>query len=323
LAQAFGSRAGSRRALEIPIGSQGSACDCSLHLPAMLSGIQSFGGSQGAGLSQGMGASQGTQATQGAGRTPRQEDKATCIPVTVRTIESALVSRVDDGELQFFGTEPGTIVVVGVVEGLVSQTASLEFVLNDGTGRIKVKHYISGTRGVGQEAGLDGVSAGKYISVVGNVRTSPAVHIGALCLRLVESADEVSYHTIEAAHAALKLQRRGTTDPSTPAQKLGGSQDISSPLKVPEVAMRPAPAPTPPAAPATESSPLQGGALVTAVVELLRRESEGRPEGMALSTICAEIGKPASTDEVRGCLEKLVADGDAFTTIDDDHFSIL
>jgi len=59
---------------------------------------------------------------------------------------------------------------------------------------------------------LSSVEPGKYIIVAGQVRTSPELHMTAVNARLVRSADEVSYHMIEAAHAALKLQR-GDTEP--------------------------------------------------------------------------------------------------------------
>merc|ERR1711933_679457 len=57
---------------------------------------------------------------------------------------------------------------------------------------------------------------------MGEVRASPVQHLAVKGMRPLESADEVSYHMIEAAHAALNLQKNSAgrqTDPSTPASK--------------------------------------------------------------------------------------------------------
>merc|ERR1719356_2124454 len=75
--------------------------------------------------------------------------------------------------------------------------------LNDSTGRLKARYFVSDPQ-VGE---LESITAGAYVSVFGSVRTAPAVHLAINGLRLVHSADEVSYHMIEVAHAMLLLQR--------------------------------------------------------------------------------------------------------------------
>ena len=56
-------------------------------------------------------------------------------------------------------------------------------------------------------AGLEKLASGRYVSLVGGIRSSPTTHFAATCMRLVSSTDEVSYHMIEAVHAALKLRQ--------------------------------------------------------------------------------------------------------------------
>merc|ERR1719272_1815692 len=79
----------------------------------------------------------------------------------------------------------------------------VEFQLNDASGRMKVRHYASGPA-MGE--GLEGLTAGRYVSVIGNLRTSPAMHVSAMSFCAVSSADEVSYHMIEVALATLRLR---------------------------------------------------------------------------------------------------------------------
>merc|ERR1719401_1126118 len=78
----------------------------------------------------------------------------------------------------------------------------MEFTVNDATGRIKTRYYITDK----QPQALAELMSGQYVSMFGNVRTAPTVHFVATGMRIVTSADEVSYHMIECAHAALKLQ---------------------------------------------------------------------------------------------------------------------
>merc|ERR1740121_2260459 len=94
------------------------------------------------------------------------------------------------------------LVLVALVESVARQTANLELSLNDGTGRVKARYYLTDR----QPKDFDDIAPGRYISMFGNMRTSPAPHFVVTGMRLVQSADEISYHMIECAHAALKLQ---------------------------------------------------------------------------------------------------------------------
>merc|ERR1719359_943581 len=91
---------------------------------------------------------------------------------------------------------------------------------------MKVRYYGSGSSST---EGLPVLANGRYVSIVGNLRTSPAAHVSAMSLQTVVTADEVSYHTIEVAHAALRLRNPSkaaglglgfaVTDPITPAKQ--------------------------------------------------------------------------------------------------------
>merc|ERR1712151_1002718 len=95
-----------------------------------------------------------------------------------------------NGELCIHGTEPGMLILAGVVETLTKQAASMEFSLNDGTGRIKARHYITD----GQSKGLEDITVGRYISAFGNMRTMPVPHFVVTGMRLISTADEISFH---------------------------------------------------------------------------------------------------------------------------------
>nr|QDO16212.1 replication protein A 32 kDa subunit [Lingulodinium polyedra] len=260
-----------------------------------------------------------------AAKRPRQEDKQTCLPVTVRMVEQALEQRADSGSeaLRFHDTEPGMLIFVGMVEAMTRQPASIEFSLNDATGRIKARYYVSDR----QPKDLDELAPGRHVSVFGGIRTAPEVHLAVTGMRLVQSADEVSFHLIEAAHAALRL-RRGHLEPETPSKQPATARTAatmagSAPMDLsPQKSERPQELAAP-VAPATEPAKpraaLSGEGLRKAVFAFLQREGDGRPEGVSLAAICNHAD-PAPADEVSAALELLVNDGEVYTTIDDGHF---
>lgn len=269
----------------------------------------SFGAqSLGFGGSAGYGASQNNPfASQGQTQAPekrRQEDKQTCMPATVRLVLDAQRSVEEKGaELQLHGAEVANVTLVGVVEGLLRQATMLEFTLNDGSGRVKVRHYQNSE----SSSKEDGLVAGRYASVVGSLRSSPTVHISAMSLRPVTSADEVSFHMIEVAHAALMMKRGGSQAPpkSTIAVQPGSAPPAAMPAATAPVAASPAAAPED---------------LRSTVMKVLQHEGDSRPEGVPIAVILERV-KASPANEVRTVLTQLVTDGEAFTTIDDDHFS--
>mmetsp|Transcript_16060 Transcript_16060/g.50479 ORF Transcript_16060/g.50479 Transcript_16060/m.50479 type:complete len:295 (+) Transcript_16060:69-953(+) len=265
-------------------------------------------------------------APQAAARKARQEDKQTCLPVTIRAVERALEQRADTGAeaLSFHGTEPGMLILVGAVEAMARHAASIEFSLNDATGRIKARYYVSDR----QPKDLEELAPGRHVSVFGGIRTAPEVHLAVTGMRLVQSADEVSFHLIEAAHAALRL-RKGHPEPETPSKQPATARTAatmagSAPMDLsPQKSERPQAELTAPVAPASEPAKpraaLSGEGLRKAVFAFLQREGDGRPEGVSLAAICNHAD-PAPADEVSAALELLVNDGEVYTTIDDGHF---
>eukprot|EP00747_Dinoflagellata_sp_TGD_P163484 gnl/TRDRNA2_/TRDRNA2_182188_c0_seq1.p1 gnl/TRDRNA2_/TRDRNA2_182188_c0~~gnl/TRDRNA2_/TRDRNA2_182188_c0_seq1.p1 ORF type:complete len:276 (-),score=51.70 gnl/TRDRNA2_/TRDRNA2_182188_c0_seq1:83-910(-) len=272
------------------------------------------------GGTQSFGAASETQGASTDAKKPRQEDKMTCLPATIRAVETA-VAQATGGEILLYGSEPSLLMIVGVVEELARQTASLEFTLNDATGRMKARYFFSGP----PPDDVDDFAVGKYVSMVGSIRTAPALHIGVTCMRVVDSADAISYHMIEAAHAALKLQK-GSIDQPMPAgmQVSHGEQSKLASEPEPKVTSAEKPPLTSVPTPArdTQRAKLDGPRLREALLGLLQTASETRgPEGLETKEITGHFpGTPAA--EVKASLQSLVNEGEVFTTIDDDHFGM-
>jgi len=169
------------------------------------------------------GATQG-QATQGDAKKPRQEEKSTVLPTTIRAIEKAIEKKTDV-DVSFYGTEPGMLLLVAVVESVAQDGLHLEFMLNDSTGRIIAKHFATDNDNM-----LQGVEVGKYLQVSGQLRTSPAAHISVTNARAVRSADEISFHMIESAHAALRLQTPARAPKAEPTKPQPVAMEVTLPI---------------------------------------------------------------------------------------------
>merc|ERR1719217_1201999 len=119
-------------------------------------------------------------------------------------VEQAISTRSDGAGLCFHGAEVGVVLIVGIVEEFDPKQASIDFVLNDATGRIKARHFFQSA-----DNQLMQVKEGSYISAVGVIKTEPQPHFSIVTLRPVTSPDEISYHAIEAAHTKLRMTTSG------------------------------------------------------------------------------------------------------------------
>lgn len=272
-------------------------------------------------------------AAEPAAKRPRAEEKQSVLAVTIRQMEVAVAKRADTGEdLKFYGAEPNTLVLVACVETVAHQGTNFEMTLNDGSGRMKARYFSTDA----SPSDLEAIKPGRYISCFGSVRTAPAVHFAVLNLRLVESADEVSYHTIEVAHSALRLQlleRQVEPAVAMTPSKTAAAEGLpaASPEKPPtgaELAATPAEpaspsptaqAPSPPPKPAGGAA-LSGADLRAALLGMMREVSS--PEGVNVDSMVAKFS-PVTEADVRAALEQLVGDGEIFGTIDDNHFAVV
>jgi len=246
-------------------------------------------------------------------------DKQICLPITTKMLHTAAAT---GGELKIHGEDATMVMLMGVVEGLVKQTASIEFILNDSTGRVKVRQYLTDPNSNG-----DGLMPGGYTQIVGSIRTTPELHVSACFVHSVDSPDQVSYHNIESVHSMLKLTRK--PEPMTPA--------TSRPVATPQTA-RLAPGPTMlvdslspqkelkaeatsvgNAASVKSDGKATGESLRARLLSYLRETGANQPEGLTIPKISEGFSDAAN--EIQGALEALVSEGEVFNTIDDQHFS--
>jgi len=287
-------------------------------------------------------ATQGFAATQSDVKKARPDEKQQVLPVTVRSIEHALLKNKggDADTLSFYadaasqGCEPAQLVVVGQVEKLSMQATSVECTINDGTGRMKARYFFNDTES--SEDAAKSIEEGMYVSGVGAVRTMPQAHLGLIVLRPVASADEVSYHMIECAHAAMRILKgpQASSGGYAPTQQAPVQQPTSTPTFASPV-KEPAPravnsfsaAPSDPAKLKSVSTVCNTATLQASVMDIVRSQGEAAGDmGVSISQIVAALKAKDGTvgePDVRKVLESLVENADLFATVDDDHFQAL
>jgi len=257
----------------------------------------------------------------------RTEEKQTCLPVTIRAVQDAACNKSFDenGDLCIHGAPSRILVFVGVVENITKQQASVEFTLNDSSGRLPIKFYRT-EDALSSEAGIE---QGKYVSVVGNARMSPTFHICALCLRAIESADEVSYHMIETAHAALKLKTAAaggdgtvTAEPAgqlpeefqkAPAVKAQSEESSLKHLRIQDENQ----IPNTSGFEVTNDANLRGQLL-----SFIEKEGEGVEQGVHISQIRNQF-QQIPVETIKRILSRLVDEGDTCHTIDEEHYAFV
>merc|ERR1719314_4651 len=115
-------------------------------------------------------------------------------------------------------------------------------------------------------------------------------------MRPIESPDEISYHMIEAAHAALKLQRGSILEPSTPAPKRQPAE-LSSQVSPPKdssynsgaAPLAAVATPMQMSASAPTKPQFEGLELRKAIASFVQKKGEGSEEGVALATISSHF----------------------------------
>ena len=209
------------------------------------------------------------------------------------------------------------VALVGAVEDVTRSVASMEFTLNDGSGRVRARYFASES----EQARLSSLVAGSYVSVVGTVRTGPLA-ISVTCAQLLDCSDWVSHHLIEVAHTALRMRKTGSfadlatarrlDDPLTPQKPVASVSAQHTPVASVQLEET--------ARVKVSSGPILDSASLLSLIQ--KEGGEEKPQGINIQFLVEHFGQSQESD-VRSLVSKLVEDGDVFNTIDSDHFNIL
>lgn len=157
----------------------------------------------------------------------KSRDKQNFTPVTVHQILTAKkvddVYRVDDNELY-------TVKLIGFVSNLTFQSTNISFQLNDGSGSIDCRFFISKDD---SSSSADKLKAGHLVKVVGNIREyDNKIHMSIFEAYLVQDWNELTHHILDTIFTHLQNTKGaipGSEQPAQPAASFN-SYNASTPV---------------------------------------------------------------------------------------------
>ncbi|KAJ1425771.1 hypothetical protein SESBI_10849 [Sesbania bispinosa] len=133
------------------------------------------------------------------------------VPVTVKQISEASQSGDEKSSFVINGVDLTNVTLVGMVFEKTERNTDVNFVIDDGTGRIKCRRWVNETFDTKE---MEEIMNGMYVRVYGHLKTFQGVkQLVAFSVRLVTNFDEVSFHFIDCIHNHLrsKVKMEGNT----------------------------------------------------------------------------------------------------------------
>ena len=137
-------------------------------------------------------------------RTPKpsnEVDEDGLLPVTIRIIQDAMEKSVEDGIIYFHDTKPLALLLVGQIMHLCEIPNGIQLLLDDASGCMELQYPCEK-----DWLRQNWLQRGQYVHVTVKCGLKPTKHVNVIDMRPVVNGDAISYHTIEVAHAALKLR---------------------------------------------------------------------------------------------------------------------
>lgn len=187
-----------------------------------------FGGAPGVQATQpGLGGwmNRGTQSPDGKQGQPKEPSQQSMMPLTLKMLLEAhektrqsVQELGPDAPLYVNGREITMFTFVACLETIGIEQVYKVLQVNDGTGRINVKHYHDTL----QQAANQELQPGEYVRVFGTLRYwGGDFHVSAHQVARVDNPNEVPFHFVEVAHVHLALSGRMPSKAPPPA---GGAQ---------------------------------------------------------------------------------------------------
>ncbi|CAN6245211.1 unnamed protein product [Urochloa humidicola] len=204
----------------------------------------------------------------------------TLLPLTVKQIMDAAQASDDKSNFAVNGVEVSTVRLVGRMLGKVERVTDVQFILDDGTGKIDVNRWENESSDTKEMAD---VNDGNYVIVNGGLKGFQGKrHVVAYSVRRVTNFNDITHHFLQCIHVHLELTRSKATTFSAPGNTAGN--DLSD--------------------------------LVMSVLHdpaVIHRE-----DGVSINYIADRLKRPEKV--IKEVLEMHNTEGNVYTTIDDRHY---
>ncbi|KAG4931168.1 hypothetical protein AAZX31_17G190200 [Glycine max] len=232
------------------------------------------------------------------------------VPVTVKQISEASQSGDEKSNFVINGVDLNNVTLLGMVFEKVERNTDVNFVLDDGTGRIKCRRWVNEAFDTKE---MEAVMNGMYVRVYGHLKSFQGVkQLVTFSARPVTNFDEIPFHFIDCIHNHLrsKIKMEGITS-SNPSS----GSSLNTPGK-----SAPNGSQAPSSNPVSAQHSVDGlkgiDKLIMDYLEQHSDMSDGR--GIHVDELSRELKLPM--EKIKLSLKALADDGEIYSTIDDDHY---
>jgi len=233
--------------------------------------------------------------------------------MSMRPITAAQFLRTEqphaDAPWSLDNVEIGHITMVGQVITMQQHTTNHIYSIDDGSGRVEVRHWVGATGNT--EAEMEkwsGIQEGIYVRLSGFMKSfGNKKYIKASYMRPITDFNEIYFHLLECITVTLTLERGPPSSFGTGQQKAVGSGPSVYQANTSAMDTR------------DEYSHLP--ALHQQIVRFLI--SQDSKDGVHVAAIARSVGKTDSdAQKLSEALDSLLDGGHVFNTIDENHFSL-
>lgn len=232
-------------------------------------------------------------------RTPTKDkgerDDIGVLPMLVRTLCKLNHADAGEGNALKLGTQKiSKVVLVGRLEEVKVLTTQAEYMINDGTGTMKVKDY-------SEDFASRGLEVGTFARVIGNPRPSAnEFYVSVMHMRQVSDKLEVPHHRIAALAAYCKHDRAA----AKPAMDFSSEtpEKMAAPPKVEMECVK------------TEVKTEQES-LADGLQRLIKAATEKSDAGISIPELILQLKFPET--EIRAAIATAMEAGELLETVDD------
>jgi len=243
----------------------------------------------------------GSQASQKSPNTVKKRDAQTLVPVTIRQLNTA---EIRDTKFKIDGKEVSQITLIGVILSVEVQNTNINYMIDDGTGKINVRVYIDTEDDTQKQSQW---RENMYVRVIGNLRVfqnGPSV-VG---FTLIPMADfnELTFHFLECIHThCVNTQGPASSSPTKSAATLAQPMKAESGSGI--------------AVSFNEGKESDVGNDVQNQVMSVFNKDILSDTGTSIVAVCDQLSHLTRHD-IQKAIEFLSDEGHLYSTIDEEHF---
>ena len=207
------------------------------------------------------------------------------------------------------------VTLVGKVCEVETSASLMKFTLDDGSGRLKVKHY---SQDDGPSDVVD-IRENVYMRAFGTLKTSAGeAYLNAHLVRPVTDFNEVTYHSLQIVQTHMHILHKQGYTFDAQGNAVLAAQPAPAPAAAGGFGGYQAPA-VPPAGGTQGAAGVSQDPCVAAVLAAIQQTENGGT-GLSIDAITSRVGKyPAQ--KVKQALDHLSGEGHIYSTIDENHFA--